>query len=83
MKQTRDEIFTTICDIAKDYVPEGQKVEFKLDSPISSASGIDSMSFIVIITRLETIYNLEMPNRVMNKMHVLSDVVDYIEKKAK
>ena len=41
---------------------------------------MDSMSFIMVICKLEAEFNVKIPNRQWNKLKTLGQVVDAIEK---
>ena len=52
----------------------------QLASVVNTDMSMDSMSFIMVICKLEAEFNVKIPNRQWNKLKTLGQVVDAIEK---
>jgi acyl carrier protein len=53
-----------------------------MDTVINTETGIDSMGFVLIISKLEALYHISISERQMNRFVTMGDVVRYIELKA-
>ena len=67
-------------EIIHNCVPELQGVELTEASVVNTDMSMDSMSFIMVICKLEAEFNVKIPNRQWNKLKTLGQVVDAIEK---
>ena len=52
--------------------------ELREDTVINTDTGIDSMGFVLIICKLEALFNVRIPERQWKKLSTLGDVVDAI-----
>ena len=78
---TRDEILTNTKKVIYDCMPELAGVELDETSVVNTDMGVDSMSFILIVCRLEALFDVKIPERQWNKLSTLGDVVDAFDKR--
>ena len=78
---TRDEILEKTKKVIYDCMPELAGVEIREDSVVNTDMGLDSMNFILIICRLEALFDVKIPERQWNKLSTLGEVVDAFEKR--
>ena len=78
---TRDEILEKTKKVIYDCMPELAGVEIDEDSVVNTDMGLDSMNFILIICRLEALFDVKIPERQWNKLSTLGEVVDAFEKR--
>ncbi len=78
---TRTEVIDQIRTVVYNCYPdmEGQRLEE--DTVINTETAIDSMGFILIICKLEALFNVKIPERQWNKLSTLGEVVDACEKR--
>ena len=77
---TRQELLERTKKIIYDTVPELQGVELKEDTVVNTDMGMDSMNFILVICKLAAEFDVRIPNRLLNKLSTLGEVLDAIEK---
>lgn len=77
----REEILNKATEIIEEALPELEGNDFDESTVINTDTGIDSMGFTLIICRLETAFDVQIPNRQWQKLQTLGDVVDAIEKR--
>ena len=80
---TRAEIIEKSKKVVYDSVPELEGVEITEDSVINTDMGMDSMNFILVICRLEALFDVKIPDRQWQKLTTFGQVVDAIEKRMK
>lgn len=78
---TRTEILEKTKKVIFDCAPELAGMELTEDTVVNTDMGIDSMGFILIICKLEALFDVRIPNRQWNKLHTLGEVIDAIEKR--
>ena len=78
---TRDEILANTKKVIYDCMPELAGVEINEDSVVNTDMGLDSMNFILIICRLEALFDVKIPERQWNKLSTLGEVVDAFDKR--
>ena len=78
---TRDEILEKTKKVIYDCMPELAGVEINETSVVNTDMGLDSMNFILIICRLEALFDVKIPERQWNKLSTLGEVVDAFEKR--
>jgi acyl carrier protein len=76
------QICDTIIQMIKDYLPELSDKSLTMDTVINTETSIDSMGFVLIISKLEALYKIKISERQMNKFVTIGDVVRYVEAKA-
>ena len=78
---TRTEILERTKKIIYDSVPELAGVPLEEDTVVNTDMGMDSMNFILVICRLESEFDVRIPNRQWSKLSTLGEVLDAIEKR--
>lgn len=74
-------IFEDTIAIIKDYSPDLTHEALTMDTVINTETAVDSMGFVLIISKLEGKYNIRIPDRQITKFITIGDVVKYIAKK--
>jgi len=77
---TRAEILEKTKAVIFDCFPEMESQELTEDTVINTETAIDSMGFILIICKLEALFDVKIPERQWKKLSTLGDVVSAIEK---
>ena len=78
---TRDEILEKTKKVIYDCMPELAGVELDENSVVNTDMGMDSMNFILIICKLEAIFDVRIPERQWQKLSTMGDVADAIMKR--
>ena len=78
---TREEVLEKTIKVIRDCAPELGDMELKESSVVNTDMAIDSMGFILIICRLEALFDVRIPERQWQKLSTLGDVVDAIMKR--
>ena len=78
---TREEILEKIKTVIYDCIPEMRAQNLQEDSNINTETAIDSMGFVLIICKLEALFDVRIPERQWAKLQTLGDVADAIEKR--
>ena len=78
---TRQEVLDNIRTVVYNCYPdmEGQKLEES--TVINTETAIDSMGFILIICKLEALFNVKIPERQWANLSTVGDVADAIIKR--
>lgn len=74
----RNEIKERIIKVIKDNLPDFRDVDIKEDTTINQSQGLDSMTFIYIICKIEAEFNIKVKENRWNKMSTLRDIVDEV-----
>ncbi len=77
--KTRQEIGDAVIKILHDCFPEEDFGELTEESVINSDTGIDSMGFVLIICKLEALFDIRIPEEEWPKLMTLGDVITAIE----
>ncbi len=77
---TREELLERTKKVIYDTVPELAGVELKEETVVNTDMGMDSMNFILVICKLESEFDVRIPNRLWSRLSTLGDVLDAIEK---
>lgn len=80
---TRQDVLDQTRKIIYDCFPDMADVELKEDSVINTETAIDSMGFVLVICKLEALFDVRIPERQWKKLQTLGDVVDAIYKRIK
>lgn len=80
---TRQDVLEQTKKIIYDCFPDMADVELKEDSVINTETAIDSMGFVLVICKLEALFDVRIPERQWKKLQTLGDVVDAIYKRIK
>ena len=78
---TRQEILQKTRTVIYDCFPDMKDMELREDTVINTETAIDSMGFVLIICKLEALFDVRIPERQWKKLSTLGDVVDAIEKR--
>ncbi len=78
---TREEIVSNIRTVILDCFPEMAEAPLDEDTVINTDTAIDSMGFVLIICKLEALFDVRIPERQWQKLSTLGDVADAIEKR--
>ena len=78
---TRQEILQKTRTVIYDCFPDMKDMELNEDTVINTETAIDSMGFVLIICKLEALFDVRIPERQWKKLSTLGDVVDAIEKR--
>ena len=77
---TRQEIASTVATLVRDNMPGFENITADESTRINTEANFDSMTFVYIMCKIESTYDISIPKRKWEKMLTLGDVVDAIEK---
>ena len=80
---TRKEIADICREVVYECVPEMEGTPLYDDTVINTDTAIDSMGFTLIICRLESRFDIKIPDRQWARLSTFGDVVSAIEKRMK
>ena len=80
---TRQEVLDQTRKIIYDSFPDMKDVDLQEDTVINTETAIDSMGFVLVICKLEALFDVRIPERQWKKLQTLGDVVDAIYKRIK
>lgn len=75
---TREEIKEKTISIIRASVPDLDGVEIREDSNINTDASVDSMSFIYLMTQIESAFDIKIPQKKWAKLSTFSVLVDEI-----
>ena len=78
---TRQEVLDQTKKIIYDCFPDMKDVDLQEETVINTETAIDSMGFVLVICKLEALFDVRIPERQWKKLQTLGDVVDAIWKK--
>lgn len=78
---TRQEILESTRKVIYDCFPDLRDEDLQEDSVINTETAIDSMGFVLVICKLEAMFDVRIPERQWQKLQTLGDVVDAIWKR--
>ena len=78
---TRQEVLEKTKTVIFDCFPDLKDQGLQEDSVINTETAIDSMGFVLVICRLEALFDVKIPDRQWKKLQTLGDVVDAIYKR--
>ena len=78
---SRQEIIEQIQRVIFDCFPDMAGTELREDSVINTETAIDSMGFVLVICKLEALFNVRIPERQWQKLSTLGDVANAIIKR--
>ena len=78
---TRAEIIEEIKTVVFNCFPDMEGQELKEDTVINTETAIDSMGFVLIICKLEALFDIKIPERQWAKLSTLGDVADAVMKR--
>ena len=77
----RQEILDKIKTVIFDCFPDMRNMSLEEDTVVNTETAIDSMGFILVICKLEALFNVRIPERQWSKLSTLGDVADAIMKR--
>ena len=80
---TRQEVLEQTKQIIYDCFPDLKDADLQEDTVINTETAIDSMGFVLVICKLEALFDVRVPERQWKKLQTLGDVVDAIYKRIK
>ena len=78
---TRQEVLDQTVKIIYDCFPDMKDVDLQEDTVINTETAIDSMGFVLVICKLEALFDVRIPERQWKKLQTLGDVVEAIWKR--
>ena len=78
---TRQEVLEKTKTVIFDCCPEMKDLNLQENSVINTETAIDSMGFVLVICKLEALFDVRIPERQWSKLQTLGDVVDAIYKR--
>ena len=78
---SREEVLEKTKGVIFDCFPDLKDQELNEDTVINTETAIDSMGFVLIICKLEALFDVRIPERQWKKLQTLGDVVDAICKR--
>ena len=78
---TREEVLEKIRQVIRDCVPDMAANDLKEDTVINTETAIDSMGFILVICKLESLFDVRIPERLWQKLSTMGDVAYAIMKR--
>ena len=76
----RQEILDKIRTVILDCFPDMRDMTMEEDTVVNTETAIDSMGFILVICKLEALFNVRIPERQWKKLSTMGDVADAIIK---
>ncbi len=78
---TRQEVLEKTKTVIYDCFPDMRNQDLREDTVINTETAIDSMGFVLIICKLEALFDIRIPERQWQKLQTLGDVVNAIYKR--
>ena len=78
---TRAEVLEKIKRVILDCFPDMADQELTESTVINTETAIDSMGFVLVICKLEAMFDIRIPERQWNKLQTMGDVADAIMKR--
>lgn len=78
---TRQEVIEKIKGVIISCFPDMEGTDFQEDTVINTETAIDSMGFVLVICKLEAMFDIRIPERQWSKLSTLGDVADAIMKR--
>lgn len=79
MKYSREEIKATTIKLIHNFIPELQDAELTEDSVINTDTNIDSLSLIMLITKVESTFDIRIPRKQWTSINTLGELLDKVE----
>lgn len=77
---TRDEVISKAKKIIQDNVPDMFGKDIEEDTVLNKEGNVDSMGFILVITKLEGEFNVKIPDEEWDSLRTLGDLADAVMK---
>ena len=78
---TRQEVLNETKRIIYECFPDMKEIDLQEDTVINTETAIDSMGFVLVICKLEALFDVRIPERQWQKLQTLGDVADAIYKR--
>jgi acyl carrier protein len=78
---TRQDVLEKTKRIIFDCFQDMEETGLEENSVINTETAIDSMGFVLVICKLEALFDVKIPERQWKKLQTLGDVVDAIYKR--
>jgi acyl carrier protein len=78
---TRQDVIQEIKTVIFNCFPDMEGQELTEDTVINTETAIDSMGFVLVICKLEALFDIKIPERQWAKLSTLGDVADAIMKR--
>ena len=78
---TRAEVIEKVKTVVFDCFPDMAGQDIREDTVINTETAIDSMGFVLIICKLEALFDVRIPERQWGKLQTMGDVADAIMKR--
>ena len=78
---TRQDVIQEIKTDIFNCFPDMEGQELTEDTVINTETAIDSMGFVLVICKLEAMFDIKIPERQWAKLSTLGDVADAIMKR--
>ena len=75
---TREKVLASIFKTIKDNVPDMFGSELSEDTVLNEKTNIDSMGFILVLTKLEGEFGVKIPDEKWNDIRTIRDLADMI-----
>lgn len=75
---TRDEVIAKTKKLIEDNVPDMYGKDLREDTILNAEGNVDSMGFILVLTKLEGFYNVKIPDDEWDSLRTLGDVADAV-----
>lgn len=79
MELSREEIKAKVIKLIHNFIPELQDAELDEDSIINTDTNIDSLSLIMLITKVESTFGIRIPRKEWTEINTLGELLDKIE----
>ena len=76
---SREEIKQNIIAILRENLEEFQNKDIQEDTIINTDAALDSMRFIYVMTKVESLFGISVPERKWAKLQTLGDAIDAVE----
>ena len=77
----REEILEKTKQVIYDCMPELSGVALDEKSVVNRDMGMDSMNFILVVCKLEALFDVKIPERLWGRLSTLGDVVDAFDRR--
>ena len=78
---TREDVVAKTKEVIYNCFPDLAGMDIQEDTVIDTETAIDSMGFVLVICKLEALFDIKIPERQWAKLSTLGDVADAIMKR--
>jgi acyl carrier protein len=75
-----EEMLQELLKIIRACLPETETEKVTMDTVINRDLGADSMSFIMIMTKVESVFNVRIPEETWKNLATVRDVVNAVRR---